>query len=505
MIFKEKTMKNEKMKFLFVASEAVPFAKVGGLADVVGALAYTIKKLLPSSEVRVALPYYYVVKKYFLKNSIKPEKITSFDIKVGNKIMQATIYSFVYKDVTFLFIDQPVYFDREEIYVDKETRADYPDSLERFVFFSKAVIQCCQEISYAPDIIQLNDWQTSLIPVYLKTNAKTIPEFKNSKSILLIHNLSYQGIFPIDQYNITGLDWKLFNKDQLEFYGYLNLLKGGIVFSDCTITVSETYAREIQTVEYGNGLEEVLRKKFEEGKLFGIVNGVDYTEWDPSQDVYIKEKFGINYDVDSIERKLEIKKAFLTEYGVENPDPSMPLISIISRLVDQKGFDIIFRTIEKIMEMNVYFAVLGTGKKEYEYKLLELANRFPGNMFVFIEFNIPLSHYIEAASDIFILPSRFEPCGLNQLYSLRYGTIPVARKTGGLADTLKDGKNSFLFQSYSPDEFLAALRKAIETFRNQPSVWKKMIIEGMKERWCWEKSAKKYLEVYEKILTEYNI
>ncbi|MGC8765280.1 MAG: glycogen synthase [Brevinematia bacterium] len=493
----------KNLKLLFVASEAVPFAKVGGLADVVGALTKSIKRLLPDSDVRLFIPFYKTVKEYFTDSSPGLKLTTNQEIKIADRTIPFEVFEVTNDDVTCYFINQPSYFNRDGIYTDINTNLDYPDSLERFTFFSKAVLETCIKINFKPHIIQVNDWQTSLIPVYLKTN-KNYGFFKETKSVLLIHNLSYQGIFSIDQFNITGIDWKYYNKDGLEFYGHLNLLKGGIVFSDCILTVSETYAKEIQTVEYGNGLEDILHQKNLENKLFGIVNGVDYDEWDPSKDVYLKNRFSINYDIDSLENKKKIKEIFLKDYGIKDPDISKPLISIISRLVDQKGFDIIFQVIEEIVNLDSYFVVLGKGKKEYETKLKEIEKRFWGKVLSFTEFNIPLSHYIEAASDIFILPSRFEPCGLNQLYSLRYGTIPVARRTGGLADTLKDGENAFLFDRYSPEDFLQALKKATDIYRNQPEAWENMVVAGMKERWNWERSARKYIEVYEKILAPTN-
>ncbi len=488
------------IKLLFVASESVPFAKVGGLADVVGALTKNIKKILPDSDVRLFLPFYKTVKDYITVNNISPNLISNLELKMGNKTIPYEVFELGYENIKCYFVNQPSYFERDGIYTDKVTGSDYSDSFERFAFFSKAVLDSCITTNFQPDIIQVNDWQTSLIPVYLKTNSKMEEVFKDTKTVLLIHNLSYQGIFPADLLNFTGIDWKYFNKEHLEFYGYLNLLKGGIVFSVCIITVSKTYAREIQTVEYGNGLEDILHRKFDENKLFGIENGVDYEEWNPSTDIYLKNKFSINYDIESLENKKKIKEMFLKEYGITNPDISRPLISIISRLVDQKGFDIIFQVIDEIISLDTYFAILGTGKKEYENKMLEIKEKYPKNVLSFIEFNIPLSHYIEAASDIFILPSRFEPCGLNQLYSLRYGTIPVARKTGGLADTLKDRKNAFLFERYSPEDFIQALKNAIDTYRNRPKIWEEMIVEGMKERWSWEKSAEKYLEIYYQLI-----
>ncbi len=489
-------MKN--LKLVYVATESVPFAKVGGLADVVGVLSRKVKLMNPDFEVLLFIPFYKTVKEFVSINNIPLNLLKSIDVKIGEANYIAEIFETNYEGVRCFFINQPYFFDRDEIYIDKNTGSDYHDSLERFTFFSKAVLEGLKSINFVPDIIQVNDWQTSLIPIFIRTVPAYLDYYKDTKSILLIHNLSYQGIFSVDQFNIIGIDWKHFNKDELEFYGYINLLKGGIVYSDVIVTVSETYAKEIQTVEYGCGLEDILQRKNAEAKLYGIVNGVDYDEWDPSKDIYLKNKFQLNYDIDSIEKKSIIKKQFLSEH-IKSPDISKPLISIISRLVDQKGFDIIFQVIEEIIKLDVYFVVLGTGKKEYEMKLKEISAKYPHNFIAFTEFNIPFSHYIEAASDIFILPSRFEPCGLNQLYSLRYGTIPVARKTGGLEDTLKDGKNAFLFEKYSPEDFLKTLTKAIEVYRNNPVEWRKIIAEGMKERWDWEKSTKKYTEIYLKL------
>ncbi len=490
----------KKLNIAYVATESVPFAKVGGLADVVGALAKTIKKTNPNSNIFLFLPFYRTVRDFIVTNHIQMKLLTSFEVKMDDKKQKAEVFEISYENINCYFINQPFYFNRDGIYVDLNTGSDYLDSLERFTFFSKAVLETLKRLNIIPDIIQVNDWQTSLIPVFIKTDLNYKEFFEKTKCILLIHNLSYQGIFSVDQYNITGLDWKHFNKEELEFYGYINLLKGGIVYSDCIITVSETYAREIQTVEYGNGLEDILQKKNSDKKLFGIVNGVDYEEWDPSKDIYLKNKYNINYDFESLDNKIKIKKMFLEENGIKKPDISKPVVSIISRLVDQKGFDIIFQIIEEIINLGVYFVALGTGKKEYEQKLKEIKEKYPSNVITFIEFNVPLSHYIEAASDIFILPSRFEPCGLNQLYSLRYGAIPVARRTGGLADTLKNNENAFLFEKYSPEEFLNTLQKAVDTYKNDKVKWLKMLEKGMKERWDWEKSAKKYLEIYFNLL-----
>lgn len=492
-------MPNEKIKVLIASGEAVPFAKVGGLADVVGALGNEISK--NGVEVRIIIPKYSIVYDYLEKNSIKIEKTTPIKVLVEDKDVSAGVDQVTYEGVVYYFIDNPYYFKRDGIYMDSKTRTDYSDSLERFVFFCKAVLECAKACDFQPDIIQCNDWQTGLVSVYLKTLYKLDVFFKNTYSIYSIHNLSYQGIFPVEQFTITGLDWKYFSVNELEYYGHLNLLKGGIVFSDMIVTVSETYAREIQTSEFGNGLEGILKVKSAQKKLIGIVNGADYKEWSPGSDVHLINKYGITYDINSLDNKKKIKEQFLKDSGLTNGGVNQPLLGMVSRLVDQKGFDLVFEIIDDLLKTGVYFAVLGTGKTEYEERLKTIEEKYPNQAAVFIDFNIPLSHYIESASDIFLMPSRFEPCGLNQLYSLKYGTIPVVRNTGGLADTVKDGKTGFVFSSYSPEEFFSTLNKAINTYKTEPEKWGKMIENAMKDDWSWEKAAKKYCDLYKEMLS----
>ena len=482
-----------------VSSEAVPFAKVGGLADVVGALGNEISK--NGVEVRIIIPKYTVVYDYLDKNNIKIEKTTAVSVQVEDNDIKGSVDQIIYDGVIYYFIDNPFYFKRDGIYMDGKTRTDYSDSLERFVFFCKAVLECAKACDFKPDIIQCNDWQTGLVPVYLKTLYKLDSFFKNTYSVYSIHNLSYQGIFPVEQFTITGLDWKYFSVNELEYYGHLNLLKGGIVFSDMIVTVSETYAHEIQTSEFGNGLEGILKIKFSQNKLIGIVNGADYKEWNPDSDIHLKNKYNITYNINTIGDKKKIKGMFLRDSGLADANPDVPLLGMVSRLVDQKGFDLIFEIIDDILKTGVYFTILGTGKNEYEERLKSIEERYPKQTAVFIDFNIPLSHYIESAADIFLMPSRFEPCGLNQLYSLKYGTIPVVRNTGGLADTVRDGKTGFVFSSYSPDEFLSTLNKAINTYKNEPEKWAVMIENAMKDDWSWEKAAKKYCELYKNMLS----
>jgi starch synthase len=493
-------MPNEKIKVLIAASEAVPFAKVGGLADVVGALAGEISK--DNVEIRIIIPKYSIVYDYIEEHKIRIEKTIPISVQVEDRDVKASVDQVTYNGVMYYFIDNPFYFKRDGIYMDSKTRTDYSDSLERFVFFCKSVLESAKAFEFKPDIIQCNDWQTGLVPVYLKTLYKLDSFFRNTYSVYSIHNLSYQGIFPVEQFTITGLDWKYFSVNELEYYGHLNLLKGGIVFSDMIVTVSETYAHEIQTSEYGNGLEGILKVKSSQNKLYGIVNGADYKEWSPSSDVYIKNKYNINYDIKTLGNKKKIKEIFLRESGIENANPDIPLLGMVSRLVDQKGFDLIFEIINELLKTGIYFTVLGTGKTEYEERLKTIEEKYPKQTAIFIDFNIPVSHYIESAADIFLMPSRFEPCGLNQLYSLKYGTIPVVRNTGGLADTVRDGKTGFVFSSYSPDEFLSTLFKAINIYKNEPEKWTVMIENAMNDDWSWEKAAKKYCGLYRKMLGE---
>jgi starch synthase len=493
-------MGKDKLRVLIVSSESVPFAKVGGLADVVGALAKELRE--SGVDARIMIPKYSEVYEFMTHSGLASSRTRDFTINLEMGEVQGKVEEVEYNGTPFYFIDNPKYFRREGIYVDERTKYDFPDSLERFTFFSKAVLESAKLIDFKPDVIHSHDWQTGLIPVYLKTVYKLDSFYKNTRSVFTIHNLSYQGIFPVEQFSVTGLDWKYFTINGLEYYGHLNLMKGGIVFSDMAATVSETYAREIQTPEYGNGLEGVIRDKAMYKKLVGIVNGVDYEEWNPKVDVSIQKKFGLNFDAGSLANKQKIKEVFLADNGISNPDPRKPLIGIVSRLVDQKGFDLIFEVLDEMLKMNVYFAILGTGKHEYENRLKAARDRYPDRMIVNIGFDIPFSHYIEAASDIFLMPSRFEPCGQNQLYSLKYGTIPVVRNTGGLADTVKDDKTGFLFNDYNPDDLFVVVKKAVEMFRNSPDRFRKLIENAMREDWSWKKAAKKYMESYRQLLGE---
>ena len=483
-----------------VASEAVPFAKVGGLADVVGVQGKQLKEA--GIDIRIAIPKYTITYENVEKLGVKVKRREQITVTVDGVEEIGFVEEVEYQGVHYFLVDRPEYFKRNGTYIDETTKQDYPDSLRRFVFFSKAVLESSKIFDFQPDIVHANDWQAGLIPVYLKTIYKLDSFYRLTKCVFTIHNLSYQGIFPVEHFTITGLDWKYFTINGLEYYGHLNLMKGGIVFSDITLTVSETYAKEIQKPEYGNGLEGVMEDKKRYNKLLGIVNGVDYEEWNPETDIHLKEKYKLNYSVSAPENKSKIKKQFLIDNGIAEADIKKPLIGIVSRLVDQKGWDIILEIIDRLFAEDIYLAVLGTGKYDYENKIRALKQKYPNQMIAHIGFDIPMSHYIEAASDMFLMPSRFEPCGLNQLYSLKYGSVPIVRNTGGLADTVKDGKTGFVFDNYNPDELLVSIKKALELYRNQSAKWKKLMENGMKEDWSWTRAVKEYKDLYVKLTGE---
>lgn len=487
-------MAKNTLKVLLVASEAVPFAKVGGLADVVGAMA---KELAAEGvEIAVAIPKYLQVKEALEQLKIKIQKSSEFILNLDNGEETGRIEAVQYQGVTYFLIDNPEYFQREGIYVDPLTKQDYHDNLKRFVFFSRAVLEGTKRFDFQPDIIHAQDWQTGLVPVYIRTSYKLDSFFSATRTVFTVHNLSYQGIYSVENFTLTGLDWKYFTINGLEYYGHLNLMKGGIVFSDYTTTVSETYAREVQTPEFGNGLEGVMKDKADQNQLVGIVNGVDYSEWDPGIDAYTKKELGINYSPDSLDKKQELKSRYLKRNGITKVNSGWPMIGMISRLVDQKGWDIIMEMIDSLLAEELYFCILGTGKYEYENRLRKLQEEYPDKLILHIEFNIGESHLIEAASDFYLMPSRVEPCGLNQLYSMRYGTVPIVRLTGGLADTVQDEKNGFTFQHYNPDDLRQTINRAVTIFRNNPPQWKKIVSSAMKQDWSWKKAAQSYIRLY---------
>ncbi|HEY5039836.1 MAG TPA: glycogen/starch synthase, partial [bacterium] len=422
----------KKRRILFVSSEVVPFAKTGGLADVVGSLPQALMKM--GCEVAVVLPKY---------KSISPEKynltaeVKGLSIPMGMGDMSADILSTRLGDShgKVYFVQNDRYFDRDGFYGTPE--GDYHDNAERFAFFSRAVLEMFKPLDWYPEIIHLNDWQTGLVAVYLKTLYVDKPHFSKMRTLFTIHNMAYQGLFPKYILPMTGIGWDEFKTDKLEFYDQVNYLKSGLVYSDALSTVSERYAEEIQMDEFGHGLQGVLKSR--SADLHGIVNGIDYNEWNPATDKGIPAQ----YTVKNHDKKAESKKKLLQGLGLKF-NPTTPVVGLVSRLTDQKGLDLIAEVINDFLALNVQFVVLGTGEPRYHALLQELKEKFPTKLAVQLKFDNNLAKLIYAGSDLFLMPSRFEPCGLGQMIAMKYGTIPVVRKTGGLADTVEnlspDGK-----------------------------------------------------------------
>ncbi|MDI6785527.1 MAG: glycogen synthase GlgA [bacterium] len=477
------------MKILLAASEAVPFAKTGGLADVAGTLPTNLKKQDKNIDIRVILPKYKGISDRGLK------LIGKFKVKIGNEIKEVSIKSKILSNVPFYFVQNDSFFYRDNLYGTSE--GDYPDNAARFSLFSQAVLKLPKLINWFPDVIHCNDWQTGLIPVYLKNTYAQDQEYQRIGTLCTIHNIAYQGLFESQELTTTNLGWEFFTFDKLEFYGKINFLKAGIIYSDMLNTVSNEYAKEIQTTEYGSGLETTLCARND--NLHGIINGIDCQEWNPTHDNFIYQ----NYDINSIEKKKENKKKLLEELDLPFSE-NIPLIGLVGRFSYQKGFDILGNTINKIMKLNLYLVILGKGEKTYQDLFTCLATKYPNKLRVIIDFNNLLGHKIYAASDMFLMPSRYEPCGLGQLISFKYGTVPIVHKIGGLSDTVvefnsKSGKGcGFTFKNYLPFYLLKSIKKALKTYQNQ-KLWKKLIKNGMALDFSWDRSAKEYLKLYEKI------
>lgn len=458
------------MKILIAASEVVPFAKTGGLADVAGALPLALEEL--NQDVIIAMPRYKAVAGAKFAIQRLKEDISS---------------STIGKNIRVYFIENDSYFNREGLYGNKN--GDHKDNLDRFSFFCKRTLQLLKEINFKADIIHVHDWQAALIPVYLKTVYTNDAFYEKIKTILTIHNIGYQGIFSKEEFPKLGLDWSLFALDGLEFYNKVNILKGGIEFSDLINTVSPAYSQEIQTKQFGFGLEGVLNRH--KSSLFGILNGLDYSIWNPKTDKFIAK----NYSLDSLPDKYKNKQDLLKLCKLPQKK-EVPLFGIVSRLAEQKGFDILVMAMEKICKLNLQLVILGTGDLKYHNLLEGIAKKYPKVISLHLKFDDALAHKIYAGSDIFLMPSKYEPCGLGQMISLRYGTIPLVFKTGGLADTVtKD--NGFVFNVYNKEELLKAVKKSIAAFAKKEK-WEKLMLKALQHNFSWKESAKKYLDLYEK-------
>lgn len=474
------------MHIAFAASECVPFSKTGGLADVVGALPRALAAL--GHKVSVYTPLYRSIR---LEN---PQvAVRSITVPFDDQYRFCSIVNGgVHDGVQHYFVDYPAYFDRDALY--GTPIGDYHDNAERFALFCRAVIEGTKILG-VPDIFHCHDWQSALVPVLLRTLYAEDPAFDHVNSVFTIHNMGYQGLFPPEILPLLMLPWDLFTLTKMEFYGKVNFLKGAIVYADYVTTVSRRYSLEIQTAEYGFGLEGVLRAR--SGTVSGMLNGVDYAEWSPEVDRFIPAR----YSAKDLANKAKNKSTLLRDFGLA--DSPLPVIGIVSRFASQKGFDLIQQVADRLAREEAIFVVLGSGDKAYEDLMRRLNKQYPTRFAVRVAYDNALAHKIEAGSDMFLMPSRYEPCGLNQIYSLRYGTVPIVRATGGLDDTIENWDplnkrgTGFKFSEYSGEAMLITVRQAIEAFKDK-AAWQQLMRNGMARDFSWNTAAKEYVRVYEK-------
>lgn len=471
------------MRIVFAASEVAPFAKTGGLADVAGSLPAALARL--GHRVSVFTPCYRQVE----ESGAALRQVARLFVPLGGGQKEALILEGRLPGgrVPVYFVARKEFFGRAGLY--GPGAYDYPDNLERYAFFCRALCQAARELELSPHVFHLNDWQTALAAAYLKHVYGRDPRLSVAAVVLTVHNLGYQGVFPPWKMPLTGLGPERFNWRELEFYGQINLLKGGLVYSDAVNTVSKRYAREIQTPRGGYGLDGVLAERRD--RLFGIVNGLDYSVWNPAADKLLPAR----YSPSRMAGKARCRKALRREMGLSGRS-RRPVLGMVSRLAEQKGLDLLVEAVPGIMSLPVELAILGSGEQRFQRALTDLADGYPGRMSVRLGYDERLAHLIEAGSDIYLMPSRYEPCGLNQLISLKYGTIPVVRETGGLADTVTDGENGFTFTDYDPVALVVAVRRAVSAMSRR-SAWERMVARAMRQDWSWERSAGEYVRLYE--------
>ena len=465
-----------------VASEAHPYAKTGGLAEVAAALPDALGRL--GHDVTLVLPRYRGID----LSGADPQHA---NVWLGTTMQPTTFHRRVERQgVTVVFVDIPQLFDREGLY--NVDGVDYPDNAWRFAMFSRAALEYARIRGDRPSVIHTHDWQTGLVPVFQKMLFSPDPIVGGVPAVFTIHNLAFQGTFPSSMVPMLGLGWEVLHIDALEYWGNISYLKGGINFSERITTVSPTYAKEILTPELGMGLDGALRRRATD--LVGIRNGIDVNRWDPSRDDLV----GATYSARALAGKRKARQILLDAVGLK-PSAS-PIIGVVSRLTDQKGFDLIAAAVDDLMSLDAIWVMLGSGDRPYEDLWRTLAARYPQRVSATIGFDEQLAHRIEAGADVFLMPSRFEPCGLNQMYSLRYGTVPIVRETGGLADTVIDaadpGGNGIRFRDYTPAALVGAVRRALELYRNTKR-WKELQRAGMQGDFSWDASAREYVKVYE--------
>ncbi len=476
------------MRILFASSEVVPFSKTGGLADVSGALPTALAKR--GHEVVVITPRYHQVDvaAYDLRR-----KRTRLSVPVkGKPIHGGILEGRGEAGVTYLFVDQPGYFDRDGLY--GTDGKDFADNDERFAFFSRAVFESCRLVGMSPDIIHCNDWQTGPIPALLQFEYRDRPELNSTGSVMTIHNLGFQGLFPPETMITLGLDWNLFTPSNLEYYGQTSYLKAGLIFADKLTTVSKKYAQEIQTPAMGFGMNGLLEERATD--LRGILNGVDYGSWDPKHDKLIAAR----YTAQNLTGK-GVCKTHLQQHMGLPANPEIPLIGCVSRLTTQKGIDLFIKAAERLLSLRCQWVFLGSGDQDIEEALRQLADRHPQKIAVQTGYDDDLAHAIHAGADLYLMPSRYEPCGLNQMYALRYGAIPVVRAVGGLDDTIEnvsaDGGNGFKFQEASAEDLGKALDRALKTFTDRDT-WAELVEYAMSQDFSWDRPSRQYEIVYQK-------
>jgi len=476
------------MHIAFTASECVPFSKTGGLADVVGALPRALAAL--GHQVSVYIPRYRQTKLTDPQTVVRSITVPFDDMYRFCSVVTAGPSA----GVKFYFVDYPPYFDRDALY--GTTAGDYPDNAERFALFSRAVLEASKVLG-VPHVFHCHDWQSALVPVMLRTLYAEDPAFREVATVFTIHNMGYQGLFPPDTLPLLMLPWDLLTISKMEFFGQVNFLKGALVYSDYVTTVSKKYSQEIQTTEYGFGLEGVLRTRA--ATVAGILNGVDYDEWNPQTDKFIAAK----YSPQDLSGKLKCKQDLLQAFGITNVDTKVPVIGIVSRFAAQKGFDLIAQIMDRLAHEEMIMVVLGSGDKLYEEMFQRLNKQFPNKIAAKVAFDNAIAHKIEAGADMFLMPSRYEPCGLNQIYSLKYGTVPIVRATGGLDDTIepwdaRTGKGTgFKFSDYNGEALLTTIKHALLAYQD-PSSWQTLMRNGMSRDFSWGASAREYGKVYER-------
>ncbi len=491
----------KKLKILFVTSEVVPFIKTGGLADVSSALPQILQEL--GHQVRIVVPKYGAIdeRKYKIHEVVRLKDLTTeidkkevvFSLRSSFLIGQKT-------RVQIYFLDNIEYYgSRHSLYSDPMTGEDYADNDERFILLARSIFDLIQKLGWIPDIIHCNDWQCGLIPVYLKTMNNDDPMFENIKTIFTVHNLASQGVFPKSSFVKTGLPKKLEAESGVLQKGKMNFLKAGLLYADAINTVSETYAKEIsEDKTLGLGLFDTLSKRKKD--LYGIINGIDDSIWNPEHDSKIPKK----YSIKNLDPKIENKKALADNFNLEYKK-EIPIIGLISRLVDNKGFDLLKKAVPDLLKIDAQFVILGTGDKKYHKFLETLSSKYPNKFSCYLGFDDELAHLIEAGSDMFLMPSLYEPCGLNQMYSLMYGTVPIVRKTGGLADTVipynskNEEGNGFIFEKYNAKEMVAEIKNAVKVYSSDQKTWQRIMKNGMKSNFSWLNSAKNYIDLYRKL------